>query len=57
MVIAYPVVYNLIVSFTDASLMYPGLAYVGVENYQIALGDPTFWERGFSIPWYGPYFR
>jgi multiple sugar transport system permease protein len=43
LVIAYPVVYNLIVSFTDASLMYPGPAFVGLENYQVALGDPAFW--------------
>jgi multiple sugar transport system permease protein len=52
LVIAYPVVYNLIVSFTDASLMYPGLAFVGVENYQIALGDPTFWTAAFhTLVW------
>lgn len=43
LVIAYPVAYNLIVSFTDASLMYPGLAFVGLENYQVVLGDWAFW--------------
>lgn len=52
LVIAYPVVYNLIVSFTDASLMYPGLAFVGLENYQITLGDPTFWNAAFhTLTW------
>jgi multiple sugar transport system permease protein len=43
LVIAYPVAYNLITSVTDASLIYPGISFVGLENFTATLGDRAFW--------------
>jgi multiple sugar transport system permease protein len=44
LVIAYPFFYNLSVSFTDLSLMYPGAAFVGLDNYAETLADPLLWQ-------------
>ncbi|MDF2809638.1 MAG: hypothetical protein K0S56_669 [Microvirga sp.] len=43
-VILYPVAYNAVVGFTDASLMFPGWRYVGVSNFEATLVDPLFWR-------------
>jgi multiple sugar transport system permease protein len=52
LVIAYPVLYNLVVSFTDASLVYPGLSFVGLENFQITLSDAAFWTAALrTLQW------
>ncbi len=52
LVIAYPIAYNLFVSFTDASLMYPGLEFVGFENYQRTLSDGAFWGAALrTLQW------
>ena len=52
LVIAYPVAYNLVVSFTDASLIYPGLTFVGLENFETTLKDPAFWTAALhTLQW------
>jgi multiple sugar transport system permease protein len=51
-VIVYPVVYNVVVGFTDASLMYPGWNYVGATNFELTFSDPQFWTATVhSIVW------
>ena len=48
LVIVYPVVYNLVVAFTDASLMYPGAAFVGLENFQVTLDRSALLDGGVA---------
>lgn len=43
-VVAYPILYNLVVSFTDRSLIYPGAAFVGLDNYRAVVADGLFWR-------------
>lgn len=43
-VIAYPMVDAVIVSFTNYSLLYPAHAYVGATNYRELVHDPLFWQ-------------
>jgi multiple sugar transport system permease protein len=47
-VILYPVVYNAIVGFTNASLMFPGAQFVGLRNFEITVSDPLFWRSVFN---------
>src|SRR5262245_9270034 len=42
-VIVYPIAYNVVVAFTDASLIYPGIAFVGLEHFEVTLADTLFW--------------
>ncbi len=52
LVIAYPVGYNLVISFTDASLMYPGLNYVGIDNFVATITDWAFWTAAWrTLVW------
>jgi multiple sugar transport system permease protein len=51
-VLLYPVLYNLVVSFTDLSIMYPGFAFVGWENYAETFGDPALWKAAVrTLQW------
>lgn len=51
-VIAYPVAYNLVFSFTNKDLVYPGVSFVGLENFSRALRDPDFWNAvRVSVVW------
>jgi multiple sugar transport system permease protein len=43
-VIFYPAIYNLVASFTDASLVYPSTSFVGIDNYSDTVADPAFWR-------------
>lgn len=43
-VILYPVAYNAIVGFTNASLMFPGWRFIGAANFEATLVDPLFWR-------------
>jgi multiple sugar transport system permease protein len=43
-VIGYPVVRTVVMSFTDYSLMVPGHTFVGERNYQRLASDSVFWE-------------
>lgn len=43
-VILYPVAYNAIVGFTNASLMFPGWRFIGAANFAATLVDPLFWR-------------
>jgi multiple sugar transport system permease protein len=43
-VIAYPMVDAVIVSFSNYSLLYPAHAYVGATNYRELVHDPLFWQ-------------
>jgi multiple sugar transport system permease protein len=43
-VIFYPVAYNAVVGFTNASLMFPGWRFVGTANFEATLADPLFWR-------------
>lgn len=48
----YPVVLNLIYSFTNKSFQYPRTKWVGLANYQAFLGDPGFWSSlGNTVIW------
>ena len=42
-VILYPVVYNALLGFTNASLMFPGWRFIGTTNFELTLTDPLFW--------------
>ena len=42
LVVLYPVVQGVLLSFTNASLLTPVRALVGLQNYQQLLADPTF---------------
>lgn len=51
-VICYPALYNLVVSFTDASLVYPDSGFVGLDNYRDTLSDPAFWHAALiTLVW------
>lgn len=39
----YPVFYNIVISFTNSSLLFPGAAFSGLANYKQVLADPQFW--------------
>ena len=44
-VVAYPLLYNLIMSFQDINLLRPGgTPFIGFENYKVILSDPIFWR-------------
>ena len=44
-VVAYPLLYNLIMSFQDINLLRPGgTPFIGLENYKVILSDPIFWR-------------
>ena len=45
-VVAYPLMYNLIMSFQDINLLSPdtGTPFIGLQNYQDILSDPIFWR-------------
>jgi multiple sugar transport system permease protein len=52
LVIAYPLGFNLWASLTDLNLMYPGAAYIGLENYQKTVADPALWQAArLSLVW------
>jgi ABC-type sugar transport system permease subunit len=42
LVVLYPVVQGVLLSFTNASLLTPGRTFVALQNYQQLLADPTF---------------
>ncbi|BAS26323.1 sugar ABC transporter permease [Limnochorda pilosa] len=42
-IIGYPLVQSVITSLYDASLLRPGRAWVGLENFRSVLGGSTFW--------------
>lgn len=51
-VLVYPVLYNVFVSFTDLSIMYPGMAFVGIENYAETFADPALWNAALrTLQW------
>jgi multiple sugar transport system permease protein len=41
-VVAYPVVWNLVAAFTNASLVYEGWKFIGIENFASILRDSAF---------------
>jgi multiple sugar transport system permease protein len=41
--LGYPFVSGIWLSFTDASPLHPVSEWVGLDNYDYVLGDPTFW--------------
>lgn len=43
-VVAYPVGFNLVNSFTDRNLSFPVTSWVGLANYTRVLTDPGFWS-------------
>jgi len=43
-VIGYPIVDAVIVSFSNYSLLYPAHSFVGASNYHVLVHDPLFWE-------------
>jgi multiple sugar transport system permease protein len=47
-VVLYPVLYNLVVSFTDMSLVYPSWGFVGVDNFSDTLADRGFWRAALT---------
>lgn len=51
-VIFYPVVYNAVIGFTNASLMFPDLSFVGTTNFEATITDPLFWTAtGNTLVW------
>ena len=42
--VGYPIGYAIWTSFTNLNLVTNTDAFVGLRNYQRALGDPTFWQ-------------
>jgi multiple sugar transport system permease protein len=40
----YPVVYNIVIGFTNRSLLFPDFGFNGVANFQQVLTDPQFWH-------------
>lgn len=52
LVILYPLVYNFFISFTNKSIMYEGVSFVGLENFAITFSDralpATVWR---SLIW------
>jgi multiple sugar transport system permease protein len=42
--VGYPIAYAIWTSFTNLNLVTNTDAFVGLHNYQRALGDPTFWQ-------------
>src|SRR5579875_133817 len=42
LVVLYPVVQGVILSLTNANLLTPARAFVGLQNYQQLFADPTF---------------
>lgn len=42
LVVLYPVIQGIILSLTNASLLTPAHAFVGLQNYQLLFADPTF---------------
>ena len=43
-VIVYPFVFNIWTSFTDLNLVYPGMEFIGLENYLKSINDPGLWN-------------
>src|SRR5690348_7086908 len=41
-VVLYPIVQGVILSFTNASTLTPGRSFIGLENYRQLLADPIF---------------
>ncbi|WP_460452517.1 carbohydrate ABC transporter permease [Alsobacter sp. SYSU BS001988] len=41
-VVAYPVAWNLVAAFTNASLVYEGWRFTGFGNFRVVLSDPEF---------------
>ncbi|HVA91851.1 MAG TPA: hypothetical protein VNL71_18650, partial [Chloroflexota bacterium] len=41
-VVLYPIVQGVILSFTNASTLTPGRSFIGLENYQQIFADPIF---------------
>lgn len=44
LIILYPFINSLIMSFTDQSLLFPGRKFVGLANFTRVFGDPNFFE-------------
>lgn len=52
LVIVYPIAYNLVIAFTDTSLVYPDAAFVGLENFSVTLSDAVFWNAAYrTLQW------
>jgi multiple sugar transport system permease protein len=43
-VVGYPIVDSVIVSFSNYSLLYPAHAFIGATNYRELYHDPVFWQ-------------
>ncbi len=46
--VVYPLVNGAVLSFTDASPIYPDQHWIGFENYSYLLTDPLFWEALYN---------
>lgn len=48
----YPVVYNIVIGFTNRSLLFPDFGFNGVANFQQVLTDPQFWHASLrTLVW------
>jgi len=48
MVLLYPLVHAILLSFTDYSLVKLKVSWVGLKNYSVLLRDPVYWEILFN---------
>ena len=44
LLVVYPLLRGVVISFTDSSPIYPDTHWIGFENYSYLLLDPLFWE-------------
>lgn len=48
----YPVVYNVVIGFTNRSLLFPGVGFNGIANFQQVLTDSQFWHASLrTLVW------
>jgi multiple sugar transport system permease protein len=51
-IVAYPVVWNLVAAFTNASLIYEGWRFTGLDNFRLVLADAEFVTSTFrTLVW------
>lgn len=52
LILTYPILSNLVLSTTDAHLLYPKTHWVGLQNFRTVLRDPDFWNAARnSVVW------
>jgi multiple sugar transport system permease protein len=52
LILTYPILSNLVLSTTDAHLLYPKTHWVGVQNFRTVLRDSDFWNAAYnSVLW------